>query len=555
MKLLYKTLFFVFLIVQLSYVLLVKLPRPTYAIVTNLSSGNVTLSNPRLSYRGMLQTASSANDTKFTVSATPVAPATDSNTSNLFINDVICFNNPSSNGCASQTTYTVNAVPTSTQFVLSAAALDAMTAGTAVIATQSARWTVTFTPRTPVPSGGFLRLIIPNTGVTINDGIPDSGGFDSNKLTTNNINAAISPTGFTKSATTLTTNASVSTVVLMTLSSALTAGTSYSFVMGDATDPTLRFINPSPASSSHTAGKADTYPMALQSEDAGNNVLDKIIMKVAPVDDVQVSVSIGGGGAQHKFFLYGYTSPFAQVYLEGIGIIAQTTADKTGYFSLDNNLSPLLPREACLSAKDQLGRRSSPTCLPAFPLSYDVNIGPVLLSPTLSLNKPQYYTGEEVVISGQTIPNTDVILSLFVDSSKKSLIDYLVVKLNPIKSVFAFGFPDLQTKTDNEGNYSLTIPSAKSDLFRLFASALYDKQSTPQSARLSLKILPIWWMFIVNLFILLWFLLQPHLLEIIILVQIVVFMVYLLRQFLSPHILASDKSLMIQEKHPITVHE
>ncbi len=290
--LLYKSVVLLFLFVQLSYVFLIKLPQPTYAVVTNFSAGNVTLSNSRLSYRGMVGTASSASDNKFTVSASPASPATDANTSDLFINDVVCFNNPSSNGCASQTTYTVNSVPTSLQFNVSAAVANAMTAGTDVVATQSARWTVTFTPRTQVPSGGFLRLTIPNTGTTINDGISDSGGFDSSKLTTSNINAAITPTGFTKSATTLTTNASVSTVILMTLSSVLAAGTSYSFVMGDASDTTLRFINPSPASSSHTAGVADTYSLTLQSEDASNNALDKTIFKVAPVDGVQVSATV-----------------------------------------------------------------------------------------------------------------------------------------------------------------------------------------------------------------------------------------------------------------------
>ena len=263
----------------------------------------------------------------------------------------------------------------------------------------------------------------------------------------------------------------------------------------------------------------------------------------------------GAGGTQQKFLLYGYTSPSAQVYLEGIGIIGQTTADKNGYFSFENSPSPLLPREACLTAKDQLGRLSSPSCLPAFPISYSVNIGPVLLPPTLSLNKSEYYTGEEIVISGQTIPNTDVILSLFVDPSKKSLIDYLAVKLNPVKSVYAFGFPDLKTKTDDKGNYSLKIPSAKSDLFRLFTRSLYEKQSTPQSNRLSLKILPIWWMLIVNFFIWLWHFLQPHLLEIIIFVQIAVLLIYFTRQYLLPHRLALERAPMVQEKHPLPLHE
>ncbi len=290
-KITYKLSLFIFILSQIFYVFFLTPPK-VHALTTNLTSADITLTNSRLSYRGMVGTASSANDQKFTLSGSPASPATDANTNDLFINDVVCFNNPNSNGCASQTTYTVNNAPTSTQFNVSAAVANAMTAGTDVVATQSARWTVRFTPRTQVPSTGFIRLTIPNTGTTINDGMPDNGGFDSNKLTTSNINAAITATGFTKSATSLTTNASTSTVILITLSSALTAGTSYSFVMGDASDTTLRFINPSPASSSHTAGVADTYSITLQTEDASNNALDKTITKLVNVDGVQVSAVI-----------------------------------------------------------------------------------------------------------------------------------------------------------------------------------------------------------------------------------------------------------------------
>lgn len=538
----HKNITIVFILFQFFYVFLFRFPSEANAIVVNFTSADITLSNSRLSYRGMLGTTSSANDTKFTLSGSPVDPATDSNTNNLFINDIVCFNNPSSNGCASQTTYTVNSVPTNNSFGVSPQVMDALTEGTNVVATQSARWTVRFTPRTQVPSGGFLRLTIPHTSLRNADGMPDAVGFDAGKLPSNLLsgtcasNACLSFSGFSASAATLATTAGVGHVILITLSSGLTQGTPYSFTLGHSSTTSLQMINPSQVISSN---------VYLLSEDDSRNALDLIIIKLLNVDGVQVSASVGEGGipgegSGRKFSLYGYTSPSAQVNLEGIGIKTQTTtSDKTGFFAFENNLSPLLPQEACLTTIDQLGRLSNPTCLPPFPINYDVNIGPVLLPPTLSLNKPEYYTGEEIVISGQTIPNTDVILSLFVDPSKKSLISSLMAKLNPVKSVYAFGFPDLKTKSDNVGNYSLKIPSAKSDLFRLYARSLFEKQSTPQSTRLSLEILSIWRIFIVYFFIL------------IILIAITVLPIYLLRRYLSPHKLASQRALMIQEKHPI----
>ena len=182
-------------------------------------------------------------------------------------------------------------MPTATQLGVSSAITDALTAGTAVVSTQSARLTVTFTPRTSIASGGYLRLSVASATSNYADGITDNTGFDVNKLTTGNINTYITPTGFTKSGSTMTYGAGYN-AILMTLTSALTAGSSYSFVVGDASDPLYRFINPAPAGTTHTRGVADSYSIILQSEDSSNNAQDKTIMKVAPVDGVLVSATI-----------------------------------------------------------------------------------------------------------------------------------------------------------------------------------------------------------------------------------------------------------------------
>ncbi len=248
-----------------------------------------------------------------------------------------------------------------------------------------------------------------------------------------------------------------------------------------------------------------------------------------------VSASIG----EYRFFLYGFTSAYAVVSLEGIGLFDQTTSDKDGYFAFANRFSPFSAREACLSSRDQFGRTSNLTCLPPFPIKYDVDIGPVILPPTVSLNKQNYYVGDEVVLSGQTIPNTDVDLSFFIEENRSLF-----------QGVRAASIPELQTKSDKKGNFSISLPSSTADRFRLFTRTYFESQSSPKSTILNLRIFP-WWMIIFQLFGLLWTIIRSRILEIILVVQIVALVIYFLRRYLHPHAIAVNRSLVVREKHPL----
>ncbi len=241
---------------------------------------------------------------------------------------------------------------------------------------------------------------------------------------------------------------------------------------------------------------------------------------------VGVSTFIG----EHHFRLFGYTSPRAIVTLEGLGIFDQTNADGKGYFSIENRFSPLSSREACLTARDQLGRISTPSCLPPFPVNYETNIGPVLLPPTISVDKPQYYAGEEMRISGQAVPNTDVNISIFIDQ-KISPLRYLSNALNPVKEVYAFTIPELKTNSDSLGNYSIKLPTVRADILSFFSRVEYQLQSSPQSTNIHIKILPLW-MRVPNFFVFLWNTLKPHISELILLSQISLLSLYFLRQYL-----------------------
>lgn len=261
---------------------------------------------------------------------------------------------------------------------------------------------------------------------------------------------------------------------------------------------------------------------------------------VAGLKAQSASVTVMATVGKYHFTLFGYTSPDALVSLDGMTIHDQTTANSEGYFEFTNLYSPLTTIEACLIAQDQLGRLTSPVCLPPFPIDYDTNIGPVLMSPTVSLNKNSYFSGDEVILSGQTIPNTDVDFSTFIDE-KKSVLDYL------FPSVYGYTFPQLNTQSDAAGNFSLSLPSYHTQYFRLFAQTSYLGSISPESIRLNLNILPIW--------ITIFTFLKSRLLEMFLLTELAVMSIFFLRRFLFPHIIARDRMLALRPISPLLKEE
>ncbi|GAB4219271.1 MAG: hypothetical protein Fur009_4630 [Candidatus Microgenomates bacterium] len=265
-------------------------------------------------------------------------------------------------------------------------------------------------------------------------------------------------------------------------------------------------------------------------------------------NEVINSVSIG----EFRFNLYGYTSPLAEVTFTGQGIADQTTADKNGYFEFKNRFSPFSPHEACLSAKDQFGRISSPVCLPPFPTQYNVTIGPVIIPPTISLNKSLYFIGDEVILSGQTIPNTDVNLSIFTQQS--NMLNLLSDKLPRfIKPVEAFTLPKLTTKSDKKGNFSISLPSSEAQNFKLFTQVNYNSNQSPESIVLKIKIEPIW-SIILKFFGFLWTIIKSNALEVIIALEIFGLLAYFFNILLHPFNIVKNRSIIIyEEKLPILI--
>lgn len=261
------------------------------------------------------------------------------------------------------------------------------------------------------------------------------------------------------------------------------------------------------------------------------------------VKETLVSATIGG----KRFTLFGYSSPNALVTISGIGVFDQTYAAETGYFEF-NTFSFFSNNELCLTAQDQFGRLTLPVCLPSF--SSNSVIGPVILPPTVSFDKNDYWVGNQVILTGQTLPNTEVNLSMFADE-KNTILGFKKPNLSIIKPVGAFTLPKVEIRSDDKGNFSIALPSSSPKKFRLFAQVLYQDHFSPESVKLTLKILP-WWMIIFKLFYFLWTLIKPHFLNIIILGQIIFLIVYLLKKIFHPVNLAimrrEEMTLMLKNE-------
>ncbi len=292
------------------------------------------------------------------------------------------------------------------------------------------------------------------------------------------------------------------------------------------------------------------FTLSLYRDFWTDNQHSKVLSVSAP--PVTISLSIG----EYRFNLFGYASPKALVTIEGNGIYDQTYADETGYFKFNNRFSPFAPREACLTSKDQFGRQSNPVCLAPFPTRYNVDIGPVLMPPTLSLNREYYYIDDQVILSGQGIPNTTINLSTFIDD-KKSFVNYLAhfsAFSWIVKPVEAYAFPNILASTDKKGNFSISLPSNRPEFYRLFAQSVYSKEKSPRSLTLHMKVLPIW-MIIIRFLLFLWGLIRGRFIEIVIAVELLFLVVYILRSFFIPHKIARERALAFLPAEALMIRE
>jgi hypothetical protein len=198
---------------------------------------------------------------------------------------------------------------------------------------------------------------------------------------------------------------------------------------------------------------------------------------------VQVTASIG----QNRVTIDGYTSPGSKVELSSSRVFSITFSQSDGYFIFDRIILPKDPSDLCLTSQDDNSRRSFPVCIPAPPpQNYQTDIGPILLSPTLSLDSDTVRPNQSVVASGQSIPNSTININFFQINQNAAVFP---------KAAQAFSLPTFSTTTDDLGNYSLNLPTAYSSNYRLYASTIFDGFNSSKSNILTYALPSLLWSF------------------------------------------------------------
>jgi len=256
--------------------------KPQTSKSASLTTASATLSNPRLSFYGAVNTGASAGVTAVDIKSS--GSYGDLNTNHLFPKDTVAIGAEGDKEIAS--------IIDSDTFILAESLTIPASDGDPVYATQSGTLTVTFTTTNVIPSGGDLILTIDDPASNGNDGAPDTAdstannGFDFNGITTGEITC---PTGGSWSVTSATAGSGSGHTVVCTASAEIAASTALTVVVGDGS---TGLINPAPIYSGHTQGIADNYEINVKTRDISDITIDEVDVKVAPVEAVLVSATV-----------------------------------------------------------------------------------------------------------------------------------------------------------------------------------------------------------------------------------------------------------------------
>lgn len=257
------------------------------------------------------------------------------------------------------------------------------------------------------------------------------------------------------------------------------------------------------------------------------------------VSHISVSALIGFRGLQEiqSLTLFGYSSPNALVVLENNLFPQSTHAESSGYFELVDASIPINQKEVCISSYDSFGRLSTPTCFPLsdYSIDKDQRIGPILLAPTISADKGTYYIGDESIVSGQTIPNANVYFSIYQNTN---------THLSLVPETYAYFLPELTTRSDKKGNYSISFPTNHSSDYRLFIRTEYNNNFTPKSNTLFLRVYPLW-MYVIAFLRFLFSSFSRSLIELILLMETLLFILILIRRYFNPYQISRSRTMMI----------
>ena len=169
---------------------------------------------------------------------------------------------------------------------------------------------------------------------------------------------------------------------------------------------------------------------------------------------------------QNSLSIYGFGPINSTVSLKGFGISESVLSDEKGFFRFTNIYSYTFTYpELCIQAIDEDLRVTQPSCIPALPNNsiIPLEVGPILLSPTLSISSNNLVVNSRGYLYGVTAPNSDVFIHFSKDDSIK--------KISLISNANAYSFPIVSTKSNDRGEFNVNLPTGDASLYRVFSSA------------------------------------------------------------------------------------
>lgn len=183
--------------------------------------------------------------------------------------------------------------------------------------------------------------------------------------------------------------------------------------------------------------------------------------------------------------IYGYGPINSEVNLKGYGMSESVTSDSTGLFRFNSVYSfTYIYPELCIQAVDDQRRTTQPSCIPALPNDslIPLEVGPILLSPTISISENKVKEGTLAVLSGKTTPNTKV--NIFV-AKKEGMSN----KLSLVKEAYAYTLPTVEINSNEKGEYEVSLPTGESAEYKLFASTKFGEYLSAKSNTLTFAVL------------------------------------------------------------------
>ena len=190
--------------------------------------------------------------------------------------------------------------------------------------------------------------------------------------------------------------------------------------------------------------------------------------------DVQISANIGEG----RLEIFGYGPPHATIVLEGRSMYEETLSNMNGYFVFTNARIRIAEQEICLRALTNGSASSHPICL-SIPAQKYVKVGPIILPPIITTNKLNFSTQDTSIIQGSTTPDSDVKIKFFSIDTNESY-------------TTGISLPDITTKSNKDGSFSLSIPDNTNQRLRFYAQTTVDGYNSGQSTILTVDFLPYW---------------------------------------------------------------